>query len=292
MKNFDEAALGRIAKRANAMLRDLKRSTREQFGEAFPAPHTPERTAAADAVIAALAAVDRAFAAYHLSASMSYCDCCTDPELIARLITTPRDDLSDDDVASVVGSLLFTLGNTNDLKYFVPRFLRDTLATPLYDIDSMFARFERAGFDGWPDAERSAVRGYLRAFWRCVLLTSPCRGLTTLTDPWLDVLDGMASLGFIGDALALWDAEHGDAAQSRLLDLLDFLDVGPASFGVVGVGGYAHNSAGYDVLERWLRSPVVSTRIDAALEPVRSVDGELANRIDGVLSALTARQRE
>jgi len=99
----------------------------------------------------------------------------------------------------------------------------------------------------------------------------------------------MASLGVIGDALAIWDAEHGDAADSRLLDLLDFLEIGPGSVSVSGAGGFSENKAGYDVLEGCLRSPGVRARIDAVLESARIVDRELADRIDGVLRALAAR---
>jgi hypothetical protein len=289
VKDFDEAVLGQIAERANSALRDLKRSVREQFGEAPTASYTADQAGAAQAAIAALAEVDRAFAGCRLPDSLSYCDCCTDPELIGRLLSVSRDDLSEDDVALVAGSLLYTIGDANDLKYFVPRFCRDTLVVPLYDIDSVFARFRRAGFDEWADAERRAVRNFLRAVWKSALIAGSRRNLSALTDPWLDILDSMASLGFLGDALIIWDAEHGDSADSRLLDLLDFLDVGSGSISVSGAGGFSDNSAAYDVLEAWLRSPAVRARIEAVLESTRIADRELAERINGVLQALASR---
>jgi hypothetical protein len=289
VKDFDEAVLGQIAERANSALRDLKRSMRDQFGEAPAAPYTADQAGAAQGAITALAEVDRAFAGYRLPDSISYCDCCTDPELIGRLLSVSCDDLSEDDIASVAGSLLYTIGDANDLKYFVPRFCRDTLVVPLYDIDSVFARFRRAGFDEWPDAERRAVRNFLGAVWKSALIAGSRRNLSELTDPWLDILDSMSSLGFLGDALFIWDAEHGDAADSRLLDLLDALEVGSGSISVSGAGGFSDNSAAYDVLEAWLRSPAVRARIAAVLESVRLSDSELAQRIDSVLRALASR---
>jgi hypothetical protein len=289
VRDFDEAVLGQIAKGANSALRDLKRSMREQFGEAPAASYTADQARAAQGAIAALAEVDRTFAGYRLPDSIQYCDCCTDPELIGRLLSVSRDDLSEDDVASVAGSLLYTIGDANDLKYFVPRFCRDTLVVPLYDIDSVFVRFQRAGFDEWPDAERRAVRNFLGAAWKSALIAGSRRNLSALTDPWLDILDSMASLGFLSDALVVWDAEHGDAADSRLLDLLDFLEVGSESLSVSGAGGFSDNSAAYDVLEAWLRSPAVRARIDAVLKSTRIADRELAARIDGVIRALESR---
>lgn len=289
MKDFDDAIIGQTAERLNSALRDIKRSMREQFGEAPAAAYTPDQARAAQRAVTALAEVDRAFSEYSLRDSISYCDCCTDPQLIGRLLSVPRDDLSEDDVASVAGSLLYTIGDANDLKYFVPRFCRDTLVVPLYDIDSVFGRFRRAGFDEWPDAERRAVRNFLSAAWKSALVAGSRRNLSALTDPWLVILDSMASLGFIGDALVIWDAEHGDAANSRLLDLLDSLEVGSESLSVSGAGGFSENSAAYDVLEAWMRSPAVRDRIAAVLESVRISDGELAGRIDDILRALESR---
>lgn len=289
MKDFDEAALGQIATSMNSALRDIKRTTREQFREVPAASYTAEQTVAAQRAIAGLADVDRAFAGYRLAESLLYCDCCTDPQLVERLLSVSRDELSEDDIASVAGSLLYTIGVAGDLKYFVPRFCRDMLVVPLYDIESVFARFHRAGFNAWPDAERRAVRNFLGAAWKSALIAGSRRNLSALTDPWLRILDSMASLDFLCDALAAWDADHGDAADSRLLDLLDLLELGSESLGLSGAGGFSDNSAAYDALERWLRSPAVRARIDAALESARTTDRELAGRIDAVLHALESR---
>ncbi len=289
VKDFDEAVLGQLAQRVKATLRDVKRSMREQFGEVPAASYSAHQADAAQSAITALAEVDRVFAGYRLQHSIPYCDCCTDPELIGRLLSVSSDDLSEDDVASVAGSLLYTIGDANALKYFVPRFCRDTLVIPIYDIDSVFARFRTAGFDDWPDIERRAVRNFLSAAWKSTLLAGSRRNLSALTDPWLKILDSMASLGFLRDALVISDAEHGDASDSRLLELLDSLEVGPGSIGLSGAGGFCDNSAAYDELEAWLRSPAVRARIDAVLESARIADRKLADRIDGVLDALASR---
>lgn len=289
MNEFDEAFLGQTANYLNESLRDLKRSMYEQFAPPPALPYTPEQALAAQAVTAALAEVERAFAVYRPSEPISYCDCCTDPKMMARFVTMPRDDLSEDDVSCLAGSLLYTIGETNDLKYLVPRFCRDMLTRALYDLDSIFARFVRADFHDWPEAERRAVRGFLAAAWRSALLTPPRRNLSELNDVWLEIMDAMASLGFMDDALAIFDAEHGDSADARLLELVDRLVIRDGPIALSGAGGFANNGAAYDVLERWLRSPGTRARIDALLESARTADPALAERIDGVLLALASR---
>jgi hypothetical protein len=289
VNEFDEAAIGKLANDVHGVLRDLKRSMRDRMGEVPPACYTPEQARAAQATVTALAEVDRTFAAYRPTEPMQYCDCCTDPALIARLVSQPLDELSEDDVAEVAASLLYTIGGEDDLKYFVPRFCRDVLTAPLYDINSVFARFVRAGFDAWPEAERRAVRTFLRAAWKNALLTSPRRDLSSLSDNWLEVLDSMASLGFIEDALTMWDDEHGNAADARLLELVSRLETGDDSVRVVGTGGFCDNGAAYDVLERWLRLASVRARIDAVLASSRAADSSSADVVDEVLNALDAR---
>ncbi len=289
MNDFDEAAIGKIANDLHATLRDMKRSMRDLVAAAPSPSYTPEQARAAQATVTALAEVERAFAAYRRTDRMHYCDCCTDPSLIARLLSQPLDELSEDDVASLAGSLLYTIGEAYDLKCFVPRFCRDVLTAPLYDIESVFARFPRAGFHEWPETERRAVRTFLAAAWKSALIAAPRRDLSELTDVWLEILDSMASLGFIEDALAIWDTEHGNAADARLLDLLFRLDVDDDSISVAGTGGFDDNRAAYDVLEKWLRSSSVRVRIDAVLSSSRAADAGVADRVDEMLRALDAR---
>ena len=286
VKDFDEAALGEIAKTLHATLPDLKRTMRERFGVAHSSAYTADHAAAARAAIAALADVDSAFASYELPYSLSYCECCNDPDFVGRLLSTPRDDLSENDVANVAASLLYTLGTCNELKYFAPRFCRDALGVPLYDIDSVFSRFSRAGFDEWADVERRAIRNFLGAAWNSALLAGPCVGLAELNDPWLDILDSMASLGFIVDALEIWSAQLGHAADSRILELLERLDVGAGAIKVAGAGGLSDNGAAYALLGAWLLSGAVRHRIEAAAAPLRGSDAARAERIDSVLRSL------
>jgi len=256
------------------------------FGGAFLGAYSADQGSAAQAVIAALVRVGDAFSANRLSDPISYCDCCTDPALIARLATTARDDVSDDDMAAVAGSLLYTLGEDYDFAYFMPRFCSDSLGSPPYDVDAVFARFERAGFVDWPDAQKNSVRSFLLAHWRFSLLCEPRRNVSHLSDPWLVTLDSIASAGVIEDALTTWDATNTESADARLLELLDHLDVGDAAISIIGVGGYAENAEAYDTLSRWLRSPAVWARIGAVLESSRAADRNAGERIDGVLAAL------
>jgi hypothetical protein len=257
----------------------------KDFGEAITGPaYSPEQESAAQAVIAALARVDDAFSANRLSDPLSYCECCTDPALIARLATTARNDLSDGDMAAVTGSLLNTLGEDYDFAYFLPRVCRDSLGSPGYDVDAVFARFGRVGFVDWPEAQKGPVRSFLLAHWRMLLLSEPRSNVSELV--WLVTLDSIASAGLIEDALRTWDGTNTESADARLLELLDHLDVSDTAISIAGAGGYAENVEAYDELSQWLRSPAVWARIGAVLESSRATDRNAAERIDGVLAAL------
>ena len=289
MKDSDEAFFGRMANEFGGELRNLKRAVRELGSVPLHPAYTAEQRSAAQAVIAALASVDAAFAGYRLSDPLVYCECCTDPEFIARLAATPRDALTEDDMAMVAGSLLYTLGDSNDYAYFGPRFCSDSLGSPLYDVDAIFDRFRGAGNDDWPEPQAHSVRSFLLAHWRSALLTDPRPDLSSISDPWLVTLDCIASVaGDIGDALRVWETTNTASADARLLELLDRLDIGDATLSIVGVGGYKANARAYETLHRWLRSPATRARIGAALESVRAQDRETAERIDGVLDALSA----
>jgi hypothetical protein len=286
MKGYDDAFLGRMANQVGETLRNLKRQVRELGSIPLEPAYSAEQESAAQTVIAALACVDDVFSGNRLSDPLLYCECCTDPAFIARLTTTARDDLSEDDIASVAGSLLYTLGETADLAYFVPRFCGDSLGSPLYDVDAIFARFPHAGFDEWPEAQQSSVRSFLLAHWRFSLLFEPRRNLSELTDPWLVTFDSIASVGDIEDALRTWETTITESADARFLELLDRLNVGDNAISISGVGGYPENAEAYEKLGRWLRSLAVWPRIGAVLESSRATDRDAAERIDGVLAAL------
>jgi hypothetical protein len=290
MDEFQEAFLGQAARKVIDAVRDLKRGIREFATTPREPSYDAEQCAAAQSVAAALQRVELAFSHHRLSDPFRYCDCCTDPAFIARLTSTPRDEISEDDMANVAGSLLNTLGGDDDLRYFVPRFCCDSLSAPLYDVDSAFARFPRAGFDAWPEPEKRAVRDFLAAHWRFLLLDAPPDSLgAALTDQTFVVLDCMMSVGDIEQALRTWDGITAENADARLLQMLDFLDVGEDGIGISGAGGFSDNTAAYESLARWLRTYAVQVRIDTVLEGLRTTDSEKFERIRDVLSALAYR---
>jgi hypothetical protein len=293
MDEFQEAFLGQAARDVADVLRDLKRDMRRLPKTVREPSYDAAQRAAAQSVAAALGRVERTFSDYRLSDPLPYCDCCTDPAFIDRLTNTRRDEISEDDMANVGGSLLYTLGGDDDLRYFVPRFCSDSLGIPLYDIDAAFARFRRAGFDDWPEPEKRAVRDFLAANWRFLLLNAPPDSLgAAITDQTFVVLDCMMSVGDIERALHTWDGLTAETADARLLQLLDFLDVGEDGISISGAGGFAHNAAAYEILARWLRTAAVQIRIGAALEAVRTTDSDKFERIRDVLSALARRANE
>ncbi|HEX3551001.1 MAG TPA: hypothetical protein VHT53_11525 [Candidatus Elarobacter sp.] len=289
MDDFDDAVLGRLASGVGKTMRELKRSLRNMRTAPRTTSYSPEQTAAAQGVVAALLDVDTAFADCRLTEPFPYCECCTDRDLIDRLMSVPRDRLSEDDIALVAHSILSTLGGAQDFRYFVPRFCADSMESPLYDIDDIFARFRNAGFGTWPANEQRAVRSFLAAYWRCMLLTlPPADAMSELMDPCFRILDCIASLGDIDRALGTWESTQADTADARLLDLLGRLDFEGGRLSIVGVGANSDNADAYARLATWLRSTPVRLRIGGALSSVRTGDPARAGRIDEALSALSA----
>ena len=60
-----------------------------------------------------------------------------------------------------------TFGDTDDFKHFLPRlfelYVIDHMGAP-YDVTTLFQKLNYASWTTWPDSERAAVRGFVRAW--------------------------------------------------------------------------------------------------------------------------------
>ncbi|GAA0799968.1 hypothetical protein [Spirilliplanes yamanashiensis] len=167
-------------------------------------------SAAVDELYAAFAAVPRPPAVAH-------CPCCvTEAEVAALLAPVPLRELPVEAVRPYAANVPFTVGGSNDLRYFAPRVLEigcaDGFGWP--GLESLAARLRHAGWADWPAAERAAVRGLLGALWDEALAG--------------DGFDAGTVLCAAGNAeddvapyLARWTAAVGrPAAAEQLRDLL------------------------------------------------------------------------
>jgi hypothetical protein len=284
VKDAFEAAVGRASNDLSLALRNFRSERRASQPESASAAYSKEQTAAAQDVIRNLALVDKEFSNCRLSFPIPHCECCNDPDFLNRLATTPLAELDEDDVATVAESLLYTLGTAADFAYFIPRFCSDSLGYPLYDVEAIFARFERAGFFEWPESQRVAVRNFVLSHWHFLLLTVPSSDTRSMIDPFFVILDCIASLGNIDPALHIWARTYDRSADERLLELVRKLDVGDDHFAIVGVGGYADSDGQYELLGDWIASQPIRARIEAALNNVALAEDGKAS----VLRSLSA----
>ncbi|WP_125432892.1 hypothetical protein [Hymenobacter metallilatus] len=82
------------------------------------------------------------------------------------LFTVPLAYLSEKQLRRYAFKAITTWGNAADFRYFLPRLL-ELLLCPDSELekDAFFDKMLYAGWDGWPEAEKGAVRQVLRAWW-------------------------------------------------------------------------------------------------------------------------------
>ena len=136
-------------------------------------------------------------------------------------------------------SALFTWGNLDDFKHFLPRLFELTATEGFQapDTESLYGRLAYARFDTWPKAEQNAVRAFAMAHWRASLADEsaddPDAVLTGVMlfgedlTPYLDVLREFAQCieWFRAEAARGWRNAYLDetttAAEERFRDWLD-----------------------------------------------------------------------
>ncbi len=101
---------------------------------------------------------------------MEHCPCgCMDEERVQRVLSTPLRELGDDDLSYFHGSALFTWGDVEQYKHFLPRLLEYYSANRLsacVDVDDIYHRLEYAQWRQWPAEEIAAIERYIRSDWR------------------------------------------------------------------------------------------------------------------------------
>ena len=92
------------------------------------------------------------------------CPCCITPEELAALTATPLRDVSAEVLEPYAFSVMLTVGDSEDLRYFWPRLVellfRGELLT---DQEIVFAAPDRAGWRGWPVGEQRATERFVAA---------------------------------------------------------------------------------------------------------------------------------
>lgn len=113
------------------------------------------------------------FEPYSMSDPFDYCDHCIGPDDVARLQATPLKDLTHDDLWMVATNIMATIGEAQDLKYFLPRIIEGAVEGAAYDVEVVFGATDRAGFAMWRSDERDSIGRYVHAQAAANLMTEP-----------------------------------------------------------------------------------------------------------------------
>ena len=111
------------------------------------------------------------FLRYHKRSTILGCPCCVDRKDEKRLHSKPLRELTADDLYEFAFSSLYTWGELEDFKHFLPR-LFELAATEdhlPFNHEILFGKLSYGGFNGWPPDEQAAVTKYFIAAWESLL---------------------------------------------------------------------------------------------------------------------------
>lgn len=100
---------------------------------------------------------------------MTHCPCgCTYEERVQRILSTPLRALETGDLSYFHGSALFTWGEVEHYKHFLPRLLEQYSANrprACVDVADIYHRLEYAQWRQWPQEEVAAIQQYVYLDW-------------------------------------------------------------------------------------------------------------------------------
>ncbi len=105
------------------------------------------------------------------TAGIHHCDCgCIKEEDVAKLHSKPLSKLEEGDLVSYHGSALYTWGDLQHYKHFLPRvfelYATKESGRPLTDLFDIGRKMEYAEWTTWPEYEVQVVKDFVLATWR------------------------------------------------------------------------------------------------------------------------------
>jgi hypothetical protein len=92
------------------------------------------------------------------------CSCCTTEEELRTLVETPLRQLTIDQLGSYAFSVMLTVGDEDDLRYFWPRIVELAAEGERYpDLEVVFAKPKLAEWRRWPPREQAATERFVEA---------------------------------------------------------------------------------------------------------------------------------
>ncbi|MER8731288.1 hypothetical protein NKH28_15835 [Mesorhizobium sp. M1227] len=142
-----------------------------------------------------------------------------DLESIFRGVSSgPLRELSGENLGAYAGSAIWTVGDVDDYRHFLPRVLELAIQgepSMGFDANVIAAKLERTSWRDWPLEEQQAVEELFQAAWRKAMTMHPDEGNAV---PWLEgiVLAGMD----VAAALAAWHDSPYPEAMLHCADLI------------------------------------------------------------------------
>ena len=136
-----------------------------------------------------------------------YCKCgCIDEKDVEKLASKTLRELEQEDLISYHGSALYTWGEVEHYKHFLPRICE--LISKYRDfsyvtLDELFAKLEYAEWTKWPENEQQALREYVVADW----IDFSNKNQSEIN---LQILEVYGKFIGIKEVLKLWDISNSE----------------------------------------------------------------------------------
>lgn len=107
--------------------------------------------------------------AKYTPANMEHCNCgCIDEEDVKKLASKKLRELEEDDFASYHGSAMYTWGELEHYKHFLPRMLEvhhEKRGKGFIGLFEFIQKFEHAKWEAWDEDEVKAIKDFIAADW-------------------------------------------------------------------------------------------------------------------------------
>lgn len=136
------------------------------------------------------------FSNYPLADHIDGCPCCVSNRDHALIHSVPLRALSAEDLYIYSINAIWTWGNSQDYRHFLPR-LFELMAQNPYSLRA-YGQLPYADWHSWPDREQDAIRAYIMAVWLDMLDTHP------VEDKWLwnhEAEDYLCTISSVGEDL-------------------------------------------------------------------------------------------
>ena len=193
------------------------------------------------------------FSRYPLNHNMRACPCCVD-HLDKRLLFRTGLQGSAQDLARYASEALYTWGNADDFRHFLPRLFELQVSTAPSPIEGhhLFGKLPYAKWRTWPDEEQRAIESFLMAWGRCLVATYPANQIPD----YLLVL-AVARVDMT-PFLEVWRAAEAVPALRNLAMVARMFVNRPDMFRDVF---WAETPLASEQIETWFRDPATEARL-------------------------------